>query len=216
MPAAGKRGRDIWNGSQASQTLTVDPPTSIVTVATIKTDAAVIQAYFGNKSTEESGSAVSLVRQDIVKSSKIEFQMPLPQIQLVTASGDKLPIHDCLKVTIKVQGEKFTHDLVVDKLITPVILGIDFLQKHQLTLNFSRIPVVMTKNTHSAAATELSDVLRPICAAHQQVHERYCGTIGLEHSEENIDECTVPKFDEPVHIEFPSCANPMFECVMRE
>ena len=193
VPAAGKRGRDIWNGSSASQTLTVDPPTSIVTVATIKTDAAVIQAYFGNKSTEtmlDSGSAVSLVRQDIVKSSKIESQMPLSQIQLVTASGDKLPIHDCLKVTIKVQGEKFTHDfLVVDKLITPVILGIDFLQKHQLTLNFSRTPVVMTKNTHTAAATEVSVVLRPIWAAHQQIRERYCGTIGLEHSEENIDEC---------------------------
>ena len=55
--------------------------------------------------------------------------MPLPQIQLVTALGDKLPIKDYVRVPIEVQGEKLTHDfLVVDKLITPVILGIDFLR----------------------------------------------------------------------------------------
>jgi len=37
--------------------------------------------------------------------------------------------------------------IVVDNLITPVILGIDFLQKQQLTLNnyFSCTPVMMTK-----------------------------------------------------------------------
>ena len=107
--------------------LNTDPPASLVTVATIKTDAVIVKAYFGTNQTEmmlDSGSAVSLVRQDIVKSCIIEAQMPLPQIQLVTASGDKLPINDYVRVHIEVQGEKFIHNfLVVDKLITPVILG---------------------------------------------------------------------------------------------
>ena len=84
----------------------------------------------------DSGSAVSLVRQDIVKSCNTVSQLPFPQIQLVTASGDKLPITDYVRVPIEVQGNKLSHDfLVVNKLITPVILGIDFLQKHKLTLN---------------------------------------------------------------------------------
>ena len=47
------------------------------------------------------GSAVSWVRQDIVKSCNIISQMPLPQIQLVTASGDKLPIKDYVKIPIE-------------------------------------------------------------------------------------------------------------------
>ena len=92
-----------------------------MTVATIKIDAAIIQAYFGNNQTEmmlDSGSAVSLVRQDIVKSCNIVSQLPFPQIKLVTASGDNLPINDYVGVPIEVQGNKLSHDfLVVNKLI---------------------------------------------------------------------------------------------------
>ena len=149
--------------------------------------------------------------------------MPLPQIQLVTASGDKLPIKDYIKVPIEVQGEKLTHDfLVVNKLITPVILGIDFLQKHGLTLNFSHSPVVISTTTHTASTAttrdEATDILKPIWIAHQSVHKnvhkKYCGNIGLDNQEENIDDCTVPKFDQPVQIEFPQCTNSTFDCVM--
>ena len=161
------------------------------------------------------GSAVSLVRQDIVKNCNIISQMPLPQIQLVIASGDKLPIKDYVKVPIEVQGEKLTHDfLVVDKLITPVILGIDFLQKHGLTLNFSHSPVVISTTTYTASTARIRDILKPIWIAHQSVHKKYCGNIGLDSQEENIDDCTVPKFDRPIQIEFPQCANPTFDCVM--
>ena len=47
----------------------------------------------------------------------------------------KLPITDNVKVPIDFQENIFFHDfLVVNKLITPVILGIDFLQKHKPTL----------------------------------------------------------------------------------
>jgi len=58
------------------------------------------------------------------------------------------------------------------------------------------------------------DTLNPIVAAQQKVRERYCGTIGLEHSEGNIDKHTVPKFDAPFQIEFPGGVNPMFQCIM--
>ena len=46
---------------------------------------------------------------------------------------------------MQVEDQKFTHDfLVVNKLITPVILGINFLQQHVLTLNFSHVPISIT------------------------------------------------------------------------
>ena len=51
--------------------LNIDPPSSLVTIATMKTDAAILKAYFGSNQTEmmlDSGSAVPLVRQDIAKS----------------------------------------------------------------------------------------------------------------------------------------------------
>ena len=146
--------------------------------------------------------------------------MPLPQIQLVTASGDKLTIKDYVRVPIEMQGEKLTRDfLMVDKLITPVILGIDFLQRHGLTLNFNHSLAMISTTTHIASTTttrdEVTDVLKPIWIAHQSIHKKYCGNIGLENQEENIDDCTVPKFDQLVQIEFPQCANSTFDCVMR-
>ena len=88
------------------------------------------------------------------------------QIQLVTASGDKLPITGYLKTSIEVEGQKFTHNfLVVDKLITPVILGIDFLQQHGLTINFSHTPVSIARATTNKE--ESSNLLRPILDAEQ-------------------------------------------------
>ena len=122
-----------------------------------------------------------------------------------------------MSLTIEVQGEKLTHDfLVVDKLIIPVILGIDFLQKHGLTLNFSDSPVVISTTTHTASMATTRDILKPIWIAHQSVRRKYCGNIGLDNQEEDIDDCTVPKFDRPIQTEFPQCANPTFDCVMQE
>ena len=104
VPPSGKWGRGVWIESQMPWQLNIDPPASLVTVATIKTDAVILKAYFGTNQTEmmlDSGSAVSMVRQDIVKNYNIISQMPLPQIQLVTASGDKLPVKDYVKVPIE-------------------------------------------------------------------------------------------------------------------
>ena len=90
-----------------------------------------MQAQFGTTPTEmmlDSGSAVSLVRHDVASNSITIRRIPLPQIQLVIASGDKLAVIDYLKASIQVEDQKFTHDfLVVNKFITPVILGIDVL-----------------------------------------------------------------------------------------
>ena len=195
-----------------------------MTVATIKIDAAIIQASFGNNQTEmmlDSGSAVSLVRQDIVKSCNIVSQLPSPQIKLVTASGDNLPINDYVRVPIEVQGNKLSHDfLVVNKLITPVILGIDFLQKHKLTLNFSHSPVVISSADHTTSrpvsTEETTDSLKPIWIAQQKVRQKSCGIIGVDSNEGNVDDCTVPKFDQPIQIEFPHCINTTYDQVMQE
>ena len=195
-----------------------------MTVATIKIDAAIVQAYFGNNQTEmmlNSGSAVSLVRQDIVKSCNTVSQFPFPQIQLVTASGDKLPITDYVRVPIEVQGNKLSHDfLVVNKLITPVILGIDFLQKHKLTLNFSHSPVVISSTNHTTSrpvsTEETSDTAKSIWIAQQKVRQKYCGIIGVDDKEGNIDDCTVPKFDQPIQFDFPHCTNSTYDQVIQE
>ena len=58
----------------------------------------------------------------------IEHTDPKLDIHLVSAAGAHLPIVDQVSVTVKL-GE-LNNFLVVASLITPVILGTDFLQRH--------------------------------------------------------------------------------------
>ena len=76
------------------------------------------------------GSAVSLLR---LKETDFMNTYPSSQgcssIQLVTASGERLPIVSCVKASVQITDDHFltSHQFfVVDSLIYPVILGTDF------------------------------------------------------------------------------------------
>ena len=65
-----------------------------------------------------------------------------PQIRLITASGEPLQIAGCVQASVRISQLNVIHQfLAVDKLVTPVILGLDFLQQHNLVLNFASSPV---------------------------------------------------------------------------
>ena len=54
------------------------------------------------------------------------------------ASEDETPIRDYVSVAMQLNKERISHNfVVVDKLIVPVILGVNFLQGNGLTLDFS-------------------------------------------------------------------------------
>ena len=63
---------------------------------------------------------------------------------------------------------------------------------------------------------ETTDSLKPIWMAQQTVRQKYCGIIGVDNNEGNVDDCTVPKFDQPIQIEFPHCTKPTYDQVMQE
>jgi len=68
-------------------------------------------------------------------------------IHLITASGEPLPIVDCVDAPIEIAGNFTTkHQLVVDLLIYPVILGTDFLHKHHVCLDFTCSQVTVQQN----------------------------------------------------------------------
>ncbi|KAL5496265.1 hypothetical protein EMCRGX_G012510 [Ephydatia muelleri] len=65
-------------------------------------------------------------------------------VNLVTASGDALPILDRIKATVQFQNleSPLLHDfLVVKDLVAPVILGVNFLHQQGLVLDFTSYPV---------------------------------------------------------------------------
>ena len=76
---------------------------------------------------------MSLLRQDILKQATgIERTEPKLDLHLVTAAGENLPIVDQVSISVKLGDLERRHNfLVVTSLITPAILGTDFLQKHR-------------------------------------------------------------------------------------
>ena len=67
---------------------------NLITIAALRTNAAVVTGLLGEVAMEmmlDSGSAVSLVRKDMMSPRMINVaQIPLPAVKLVTAAGDDL------------------------------------------------------------------------------------------------------------------------------
>ena len=111
----------------------VFPNLFTITVAAMRTNAAVVTGLLGGVAMEmmlDSGSAVSLVRKDMMSSQMNNVtQISLPAVKLVTAAGDDLFMIDHIQTTVQIHHHTVNHMfVVVNMLITPAILGMDFLQ----------------------------------------------------------------------------------------
>ena len=79
-----------------------------------------------------------------------------PTVGLVTAAGIPIAIADYVKAPVKIGNVEVTQQfLVVDSLIAPVILGIDFMRRHKVTLDFTTTPVGVHFNGVELACQEL-------------------------------------------------------------
>ena len=110
----------------------LSPHTETVVLVTVKKSASIIMGKIGEVPTEmmlDSGSARCLVSQDIVLGMKATSKAALRVCpKLVTASGQPLSVVDHIAATVQIGQLKVRHNfIVVNSLVTPVILGTDFL-----------------------------------------------------------------------------------------
>ena len=147
----------------------------------MRTNAAVVTGLLGGVAIEmmlDSGSVVSLVRKDMMSPQMINVaQIPLPAVKLVTAAGDDLLMVDHIQTTVQIQHHTVTHMfVVVNTLITPVILGMDFLQKHGMVIDFASTPVRIS--LPPAAENNTDPILRPVLQAEHNLWTKYCAIWG--------------------------------------
>ena len=115
-----------------------------VTVAVVRSQATTVKGELGGKAVDvmlDSASSVSLVQSSTLTGMKDVVGVQCARsLRLVTASGDQLPILRHIRTHVKLGEFNVMHDfVVVDSLVTPVILGIDFLQQNGLVLDFTCI-----------------------------------------------------------------------------
>ena len=128
--ASGKRQWGACTGQQAS--LPVKSPAenpnlqndNVITIAAVKSTATVIKGTFGGVVVEvmlDSGSSVSLVQLDVLQGACNVIQVTTARsVQLVTASGDKLPILQHVKASIQLGKLNVIHKFVVVKPLWPL------------------------------------------------------------------------------------------------
>ena len=117
-----------------------------------------------------------------------------------------MPVVGQANVVVQIGQLSVEHPLVVVRsLITPVILGMDFLQQHGLVLDFASLPIgvnILLHPTyqpqsaarHPAHGRRGSKAKAKICAVY--------GTSTSELTEEVVDDCAIPHFSTTAALDY--------------
>ena len=121
------------------------------------------------------------------------------------------------------------HDfLVVEKLITSAILGIDFLQQQGMLLDFRTTPVTVLSPTLADAmqaevVSQKKDevLLESLLANSHKGRDKTCSVTGVDDDDDDVnndmvEECAIPIFSDLAAIEPPQYVRQCFEAVVRE
>ena len=139
---------------------------------------------------------VSLVQQQTLSQDKHHnwtSSKILQDLQLVTTSGEDLPIVDYVRARIEVGELNLLHDFVVAwSLVAQVILGVDFLHNNALTLDFTTTPVSI-QHAQSSKSSEVT----PFFDAASKSKAKTCAISTIQPSPiDNTDECAIQCLEE--------------------
>ena len=224
----GKLQRDACKGQQPSRTPV--SPLNLIIIAAVKSEASTVKGRIGEREMDimlDSGSSVSLLREEAIKAMRgVTKRRYVQDTRLVTAAGEELPILDQVTVCVKLSKvDQAHHFLVVGKLITSVILGIDFLQQQGLLLDFRTTPVTVlsTADATKAEAIDIEEdevLLKTLLANSRKIRNKACSAINGANDEDVnkdiVEECAIPVFSDLAVIEPPQYVEQKFEAVVKE
>ena len=179
-------------------------------MAAVRPNAATTSGMIGEYKVEmmlDSGSSISLIQESTAAALSKEHKMMPSGLKLVSASGDNIPILGCMTHPLCISELKTTHSLiVVQSLIVPVILGLDFLQKHQVVLYFTYHPIKFSSQTHKSDFSDYSDIKHVLDTARWATYKVCAVNVLTDTTEDTIDNCAVPLFGkEPLQYDIPVC-----------
>ncbi|KAL5517593.1 hypothetical protein EMCRGX_G003174 [Ephydatia muelleri] len=126
------------------------------------------------------------------------------KIKLVTDSGAALPILQQVEARVSFDGleSPVSHSfLVVKSLISPVIVGVDFLQQQHLSLDFSYCPVRVHHSSQEAASHNSSSEQKKYSSTTAAISSKNAEPEGNEDLQ--IEQCAIPKFKKTDDVTLP-------------
>ncbi|GBO39194.1 hypothetical protein AVEN_80367-1 [Araneus ventricosus] len=113
----------------------------------------------------DTGANVTLLRTDLAQKLKEQLIYTAPNISLKTATGEKTEIRGKLDASLECGLRKFHHRIYVADITYPCILGLDFLQKFNFTVDLEKneirtgeeeIPLFSASVKHSNSCSVLA------------------------------------------------------------
>ena len=132
----------------------------------------------------DSGSSISLIQEGVATAFSRQIEKSPKGLQLISAEGKEIPVLGCITLPLWLGNLKVSHNFV--------ILGVDFLQKYNLVLDFTSNPVSITPKTIDELEA-LSKSMKPLIDARKKTRI-----------------CAVEAYDEPAGEAIDSCAIPLF------
>ena len=88
----------------------------------------------------DTGASISLIKESVFRSLPAQFRiLQRSSMRVHSASGDTLRVLGTSHLPVKIGNQNLSHDFVIiEDLKCPVIIGIDFLRKHNATLNLPK------------------------------------------------------------------------------
>ena len=201
----GKWARGVSEGAEASQEQ-LKPHRISVVVAAVRPNAATTWGMVGERKVEmmlDSGSSISLIQESVAAACSTDYNTVSFGLKLVSASGDNIPVLGCITLSLSIGEVKARHPLVVvQSLIVPVILGLDFLQKHGMVLDFTSNSVKISSQPNER---DCSDNVKAVLDTARQVTNKVCAVnILTETTEDLVDDCAIPLFGKkPLQYDMP-------------
>ncbi|GBO40219.1 hypothetical protein AVEN_154250-1 [Araneus ventricosus] len=112
----------------------------------------------------DTGANITLLRTDLAQELKEQLIYTTPNISLKTATGEKTEIRGKLDESIECGSRKFHHRIYVADITDTCILGLDFLQKFNITVDLEKneirtggeeIPLFSANVQHSKSCSVL-------------------------------------------------------------
>jgi len=219
----GKHQRGVPEGARTPhvQELSAVKVTGAITAA-VQPSAAVTKGMICEREVDmmlDTGSSISLIEESVAAAFSREDIIP-SNVKLVSAAGNSIPVLGCITLPIQLGNLTARHSLVVVRsLISPVILGLDFLQTNEIVLDFtSKALKISTLHSNTSSGGHLQELL-PLFDANRKAKAKICAVEMLtEPSEEVVDDCAVPLFGESVcsKYDMPSCVTPTFLPILEQ